>query len=253
MKFPKHIFTLILLIFNCSCDKNVKTENLGELEFEINLIELDSNRIKNDLLKLASFGNTELDGNERIAYSDYNVDALAWLKTELEALNLNVSIDFAGNLIAVRDGINNNLKPIGFGSHIDCVPNGGHYDGQIGVLAGLEIFRVLNENNIKTNHPLELIVFSNEEGGVFGSRALAGVITDETMDVMTASGLTNFQGVNKLGGNSDRIFEVVREYPAFHSFIELHIEQGAVLEEANLDIGIVQGIVGLRWWDVEIT
>ena len=73
------------------------------------------------------------------------------------------------------------------------------------------------------------------------------------MDVMTASGLTNFQGVNKLGGNSDRIFEVAREYPAFHSFIELHIEQGAVLEEANLDIGIVQGIVGLRWWDVEIT
>ena len=112
---------------------------------------------------------------------------------------------------------------------------------------------MLNENNIKTNHPLELIVFSNEEGGVFGSRALAGVITDETMDVMTVSGLTNFQGVNKLGGNSDRIFEAAREYPAFHSFIELHIEQGAVLEEANLDIGIVQGIVGLRWWDVEIT
>ena len=253
MKFFKYTLTFALSIFIFTCDKNVNTENLGELEFEINLIELDSNRIKNDLLKLASFGNTELEGNERIAYSDYNVDALAWLKAELEALNLNVSIDFAGNLIAVRDGINNNLKPIGFGSHIDCVPNGGHYDGQIGVLAGLEIFRVLNENNIKTNHPLELIVFSNEEGGVFGSRALAGVITDETMDVMTASGLTNFQGVNKLGGNSDRIFEVVREYPAFHSFIELHIEQGAVLEEANLDIGIVQGIVGLRWWDVEIT
>ena len=253
MRLFRYIFALILLSFIYGCDKNLKTKNSEKVEFELSLIELDSNRIKNDILKLASFGNTELDGNERIAYSDYNVEALAWLKAELEALNLKVSIDFAGNLIAVRDGINNDLKPIGFDSHIDCVPSGGHYDGQIGVLAGLEIFRALNENNIKTNHPLELIVFSNEEGGVFGSRALAGVITDETMDVMTASGLTNFQGVNKLGGNSDRIFEVAREYPAFHSFIELHIEQGAVLEEANLDIGVVQGIVGLRWWDVEIT
>ena len=104
MKFFKYTLTFVLSIFIFTCDKNVNTENLGELEFEINLIELDSNRIKNDLLKLASFGNTELDGNERIAYSDYNVDALAWLKAELEALNLNVSIDFAGNLIAVRDG-----------------------------------------------------------------------------------------------------------------------------------------------------
>ena len=87
MKFFKYTLTFVLSIFIFSCDNNVNTENFDELEFEINLIELDSNRIKNDLLKLASFGNTELEGNERIAYSDYNVDALAWLKAELEALN----------------------------------------------------------------------------------------------------------------------------------------------------------------------
>lgn len=246
-------FILLFLVLIYSCNNEIQDKINNEFDFEIVNVDLNLNRIINDFNKLASFGDNSNKANERIAYSDYNIEALEWIKEELIDLNLQVYIDYAGNLIAKRKGLNANYKPIAFGSHIDCVPNGGHYDGQIGVLAGIEIFRILNENNIVTEHPLEFIVFSNEEGGVFGSRALAGVIKEETMDVMTASGLTNREGVYKLGGDASKIFDVTRKPNAFHSFLELHIEQGATLEEANIDIGVVQGIVGLRWWDVEIT
>ena len=95
-------------------------------------------------------------------------------------------------------------------------------------------------------------MFSNEEGGVFGSRALAGKINNETLEVVTASGYSNSEGVDRIGGNSQRIFEVKRKLGDIHAFIEMHIEQGNYLYSDNIDIGIVNGIVGLKWWNVEI-
>ena len=171
---------------------------------------------------------------------------------KLTALGMRVNRDAAGNLIATRKGANNQLPPIAFGSHIDCVPNGGHYDGQVGVLGAIEVIETLVENNFQTNHPLELIIFSNEESGVFGSRALAGALTNESLEVMTPSGFTNAQGAERLGGNANKILSIARKPGSLHAFLELHIEQGGILEEKQLDIGIVQGIVGLRWWDVTV-
>ena len=123
---------------------------------------------------------------------------------KLTALGMHVKIDAAGNLIATRDGKNNQLPPIAFGSHVDCVPNGGHYDsGQIGVLGAIEIIETLVENDFQTNHPLELIVFSNEESGVFGSRALAGALTEASLKVMTPSMKKNKVGLPMRKGLKD--------------------------------------------------
>ncbi len=168
-------------------------------------------------------------------------------------MGLETSIDYAGNLIAKRKGTDNTLPTIGFGSHIDCVPNGGHYDGQVGVLGGLEVLEYLEEHNIETKHPLEFIVFSNEEGVLLGSRALAGKLDVEALGVKNTTGYTNLEGIDRLGGNTKKVFEIKKEKGFFHAFVELHIEQGGVLDEKGLDIGVVQGIVGIRWWDVTVT
>ena len=211
------------------------------------------NRLTESFNKLKSFSDPNTKGNQRVAFSDYNVEALHWLKSKLTAMGLETTIDYAGNLVAKRKGLDNNLPPIGFGSHIDCVPNGGHYDGQVGVLGGLEVLEFLDEHKIVTKHPLEFIVFSNEEGILLGSRSLAGALKNEALDIINTTGYTNAEGMDRLGGNSKKVFDLKREKESFHAFVELHIEQGGVLDEKGLDIGVVQGIVGIRWWDVTVT
>ncbi|MGB1444281.1 MAG: Zn-dependent hydrolase [Flavobacteriaceae bacterium] len=216
-------------------------------------IKINTERLSENWRVLQSFGfNEATKGNDRIAFSDYNLEAVKMIDKKLTSLGMHVKIDAAGNLIATLDGKNNQLPPIAFGSHVDCVPNGGHYDGQVGVLGAIEIIETLVENNVRTNHPLELIVFSNEESGVFGSRALAGALTEASLEVMTPSGFTNAQGAERLGGDAKKILSIARKPGSLHAFLELHIEQGGILEEKELDIGIVQGIVGLRWWDVTV-
>ena len=214
--------------------------------------EVEKDRIIDIFENLKQLGVNENQGNDRVAYSDFDIEARKYLSKKLEKIGAEVYTDFAGNLIAIYNPYNSNLKPISFGSHIDAVPNGGHYDGQVGVIASIEVLQTINSKNIKFNHPLEFIIFSNEEGGVFGSRALAGKINNETLEILTVSGYTNREGVNRIGGKSDRIFEVKREMGDIHAFVEMHIEQGNNLYSKSLDIGIVEGIVGLKWWDVKI-
>ena len=214
--------------------------------------QVNAERLEANLKKLSTFGKNALGGNDRVAFSDYDIEARAFLTTYLENLGLNVHTDAAGNLIARRSGKKKGAKPIAFGSHIDAVPNGGHYDGDVGVMGGLEVMETLIEKGIETDHPLELIVFSNEEGAIFGSRAMAGKIDQATLEVKTASGYTNGEGIVRVGGDPKKVFEVKRSSDELHAFLELHIEQGNVLHKNGLDIGVVEGIVGLKWWDVEI-
>ena len=214
--------------------------------------QVNAERLEANLKKLSTFGKNALGGNDRVAFSDYDIEARAFLTTYLENLGLNVYTDAAGNLIAHRSGKKKGAKPIAFGSHIDAVPNGGHYDGDVGVMGGLEVMETLIEKGIETDHPLELIVFSNEEGAIFGSRAMAGKIDQATLEVKTASGYTNGEGIVRVGGDPKKVFEVKRSSDELHAFLELHIEQGNVLHKNGLDIGVVEGIVGLKWWDVEI-
>jgi len=216
-------------------------------------LKVNKDRLESSWKELKNFGvNRSTNGNNRIAFSEYNIEALDYLEKKLNRMGLETNRDAAGNLIALKKGKNNNLKPIAFGSHIDAVPNGGHYDGQVGVLGAIECLEVIIENKIITSHPLELIIFSNEEGGVFGSRAIAGSLTNESLKVITASGLTNSEGIKKLGGDPNNLLKTKREFQSLHAFIELHIEQGSILYDEKIDIGIVEGIVGIRWWDVQI-
>src|SRR6056300_168940 len=225
------------------------------LQFSLaqNSLRVNSDRLEANLKKLSTFGMNEKGGNDRVAFSDYDIAARAHLTRYLENLGLKVHTDAAGNLIALRHGTKKGAKPIAFGSHIDAVPNGGHFDGDIGVMGAIEALETLIENDIETQHPLEFIIFSNEEGAVFGSRALAGKIKKETLDVVTASGYTNGEGVARIGGDPNKIMEVKRTSEEVHAFLELQIEQGNILHKNGLDIGVVEGIVGLKWWDVEIT
>ena len=231
----------LLFIFTFSCSLVYSQDYRVEKDRIIDLFE-----------NLKKFGVNENQGNDRVAYSDFEIQARDYISKKLEKTGAKVYTDFAGNLIALYNPNNSKLKPILFGSHVDAVPNGGHYDGTAGVIHAIEILQTVHSKNISLNHPLEVIVFSNEEGGLFGSKALAGKINQQTLDVVTVSGYTNGEGVERLGGNVDRIFEVKRNMGDIHAFIEMHIEQGNNLYSSNTDIGIVEGIVGLKWWDVTI-
>ena len=243
MKLRNFLRALGLIIFLSHQSIYAQTKNL----------RVNSDRLDAQLKKLSTYGMNAQGGNDRVAFSDHEINARTFLASYLEALGLEVHTDAAANLIATKRGKNNKLSPIAFGSHIDAVPNGGHYDGDVGVVGAIEVLETLIENNIQTDHPLELIIFSNEEGAIFGSRALAGKLDSTALEVITASGYTNAEGITRLGGDPDKVMEIKRNPEDLHAFLELHIEQGNVLHKSNLDIGVVEGIVGLKWWDVEIT
>ena len=209
-------------------------------------------RLSDNLKRLRVYGINDMNGNDRVAYSDYDIQAREYLKSYLKNLGLSVEVDYAANIIARKEGTNKKLRPIAFGSHIDAVPNGGHYDGPLGVIGGIEVLETIIEDKIINSHPLELIIFTNEEGGVFGSRALAGKLNYDALEVKTASGFTNGEGVDRLGGDQRKIFDVIKSSNDYHAFVELHIEQGNILNKNVVDIGVVTGIVGLKWWDVTI-
>ncbi len=214
---------------------------------------VNQNRIEANLLKLATYGQDENGVTNRVAFSDADIEARNYIISLMKQVGLEVSIDFAGNIIGRQAGTLQKLKPIGFGSHIDMVPNGGNYDGCVGSIAAIEVIQTLQENNLKTRHPLEVIIFSNEEGGVMGSRAIAGELGENALKVRNNTGFSMGEGIMRIGGDTTRLDEVKRDRESLAAFLELHIEQGAVLDEADLDIGIVDGIVGLNWWDVVIT
>lgn len=217
------------------------------------LLPADTDRIAGRIEALSVFGSNEDGGVDRVAYSQADIDARAWVVDEMHRLGLhNIRIDAGGNILARRPGTSATAKPIMFGSHIDSVLGGGNYDGQAGVVAALEAVEVLNESGIETRSPLEVVVFSNEEGGLIGSLAMTGNLGGETLEVMSDSGLTIREGIKAIDGDPDRLAEAVIEKDALKAFLELHIEQGAILDQGEIDIGIVTGIVGIEWWEVRV-
>jgi N-carbamoyl-L-amino-acid hydrolase len=170
----------------------------------------------------------------------------------MDGVGLEVRLDTAGNIIGKRQGSDPDLPVIMFGSHIDSVPGGGNYDGNVGVVAAIEVARLLQDNEIVTRHPLEIVSFTDEEGGLIGSRAMTTGLSENALKVVTHSGMTIGEGIRLVGGDPDRLEEAKRTADEFAAFIEVHIEQGAFLHEEGIDIGVVEGIVGIRWWDVTI-
>lgn len=212
--------------------------------------EVDGLRLNQRMRSLARFGANAAGGIDRVAFGDSNIEALDWVAGLLAEAGFSPSIDFAGNLIARKPGSRPELFPIMLGSHIDSVPGGGNYDGQVGSMGALEVATSLADAAYTTRHPLEILIFSNEEGGKTGSRALAGEVQVFELDIVTASGFTIADGLRRLGGNPDRLAEVRRADEEAEAFLELHIEQGAVLDTDEIHIGVVEGIVGIMRWNV---
>ncbi|MBL4618611.1 MAG: Zn-dependent hydrolase, partial [Marinicaulis sp.] len=193
-------------------------------------------------------------GVDRVAYSQADLDARDWAMGEMRALGLqDIRVDAGGNILGRRAGTDPAAKPIMFGSHIDSVLGGGNYDGDVGVVASFEAIELLNAGNIETRSPLDVVIFSNEEGSLAGSLALTGALKAETLEVMSDSGMTISEGIRKIGGDPDNVNRDALAPGVLKAFIEVHIEQGAILDEEDIDIGVVEGIVGIEWWDVTVT
>lgn len=234
-----------------------KTLPILPILFSVNVwaqatIKVNEQRIESRINELATFGKDANGKGYRVGFTKGDIEARAWFIGLMKQAGLEISIDFAGNIIGKRKGNNPSLKSVAFGSHLDMVPDGGNYDGCVGSIAALEIINVLNEKNILTEHPLELIIFSNEEGGTIGSMAMAGHITSEGLKQVSQSGLTMAEGIKAIGGNPDSIQYAIRKKGAFKAFVELHIEQGGLLEKEQIQIGVVEGIVGIIHWEITV-
>jgi N-carbamoyl-L-amino-acid hydrolase len=213
----------------------------------------DLGRVQEHLAELARFGVNPEGGVSRVAYSDADIAGRAYVKSLMDAAGLDVRIDAAGNLIGRREGSDRELPTIVVGSHTDSVPHGGNYDGDVGVMGGIEAAQQLRDRHVRLRHALEIVDFTDEEGGLVGSRAMAGDLSAATLDLVNSSGRSVRDGIRALGGDPDAVGHARRSPSDLAAYLELHIEQGGTLERTHTDIGVVQGIVGIHWWEATVT
>jgi len=215
-------------------------------------LRVDGTRVNAHLQALSAFGRNPGGGVSRIAYSDADLEGRSYATGLMRAAGLEVSIDVAGNLVGRRTGRDPSLRPLVMGSHIDSVPQGGNYDGQVGSMAAIEVAQTLAARGITLRHPLEVIIFQNEEGGTIGSRAIATGLSAEDLALVPNGATSVRDGITRIGGDPDRLAAGVRKPGSIAAYLELHIEQGGILDAAGTNVGVVEGIVGIRWWDVTI-
>ena len=219
---------------------------------------INPGRLRANLEALAQIGRDPQGGVTRVAWTQADIDARRFVRdTLLPAARLDVRVDAAGSIIGRREG-KEKLPVILFGSHIDTVPQGGIFDGALGSLAAIEILHALDERGIVTRHPLECVIWSNEEGahfgrGLFGSRAVVGEFEPGELDEKDEQGVHIRDAVAGIGGDLSRIKEAVRKPGDIAAYLELHIEQGGVLDAAGVSIGVVEGIVGIVRYQVTVT
>jgi beta-ureidopropionase / N-carbamoyl-L-amino-acid hydrolase len=210
-------------------------------------------RLNRQIDDLARIGRNDQGGVTRVAYSDADVEARAWVERLMRESGLEVRLDAAGNMLGRLAGSDPALPPLMTGSHIDSVPEGGRYDGPVGSLAAIEVARTLQESGTRLRHPLEVVIFQNEENGKIGSKAMRGEPAARYLDQSTHSGRTVRDGIRFIGGDPGRLSDAQWQPGSIAAFVELHIEQGATLETEGVDIGVVEGIVGIRRWEVDVT
>ncbi|WP_413504245.1 Zn-dependent hydrolase [Serratia grimesii] len=187
----------------------------------------------------------------RRAFTPLFSEARIWLAEQMQLAGLTVTLDEGGNLIGRRAGLRNDLAPIVTGSHCDTVVGGGRYDGIIGVLAGIEIAHCLHQQAIALQHPFEVIDFLSEEPSDYGiscvgSRALSGELDSDMLAAKNAQDETLAEAMTRIGAQPEKLTQPLRLPGGTAAYIELHIEQGPVLERQQLPIGVVTHIVGIR-------
>src|SRR5258707_13939778 len=209
-------------------------------------------RIGQHLQALSEFGKNPQGGVSRVAYSEADLQARQYALRLMREAGLEVSVDLAGNLVGRRAGSDPSLRPILIGSHIDSVPEGGNYDGDVGSVSAIEVAQVLRERSVQLRHPLEVIIFQNEEGGTVGSHAISFGLDEKILGLVSQSGKNIRAGTGSIGGDVSRLAEAVRKPGSIAGYLELHIEQGGTLEQEKIDIGVVEGIVGILHSEVTI-
>ena len=218
-------------------------------------LRINSDRLRASLEALSLYGrppgSTFADGVSRVAFSDADVAGRNYVMQLMRGFAMEPRIDPAGNIFGSRVGSDQNLKPILFGSHIDSVPNGGNFDGDLGSMSAIEVMHTLKEQNVTTRHPLQMVIWTNEECCFTGSGAAAGQVQPGD-PALTYNGISMFDGVRKLGGDPSRLAQARLSPGAICCYLELHIEQGGILDKANVPIGVVEGIVSIDRYDVEI-
>ena len=211
----------------------------------LSMIAVNGDRLNASITRLAKIGRLPNGNICRLAFTPEDLQARYLVQQWMVEAGMAVRTDAAGNLIGTYAGRKIGAPSLATGSHIDTVPSGGEYDGTLGVLAGIEVVRVLRENNIHLNHPVEVIVFTDEESSMIGCQAMAGMAKPKD-DSMA-------ERLERIGGNWDEISTAKRTRENVAAFIELHVEQGAVLERSQKQIGIVQGVVGMLRQAISIT
>ncbi|MBT3806401.1 MAG: Zn-dependent hydrolase [Desulfobacula sp.] len=215
-------------------------------------LRVNGKRLQNTLEEMAKIGATPNGGVQRLALSDEDKQARDLFVKWLKQLDLEVSIDELGNIFGKRDGINNDLAPVMSGSHIDSQPKGGRFDGILGVMGPLEAIRTLNENNIKTNRPITIVAWTNEEGTRFAPAMMCSGVWANALDINWIYDRTDINGLRfedeliRIGYKG----KIPAKKSPIHAYYEYHIEQGPLLEKQGITIGAPKGIVCLHWYDI---
>lgn len=220
-------------------------------------LTINKNRLEQRIIALSQIGKIGETGVCRLALSDEDRQGVEIVKKWMEEAGLTARIDHFGNLIGRLEGVNPKAPILMLGSHIDSQPYGGRFDGVIGVLGALEVVQTMTEQNIVPNMPIEIVAFSDEEGcrfnkGLFGVRGILGKLDDGELERTDKNGITRKEAMVHFGCDPTKFKE--SEYPegSISAFIEMHIEQGPILEAKDTPIGIVTGISGPLWLTVEM-
>jgi len=218
-------------------------------------LRIDPDRLWDSHMEMARIGPGVAGGTNRQTLTDEDAEGRALFREWCEAAGLTVTVDRIGNMFARRPGRNNDLPPILMGSHLDTQPTGGRFDGVFGVMAGLEVIRTLNDLGIETEAPLEVVNWTNEEGGRFSPPMVGSAVFAGQMELEKALDLKDLEGA-RFGDELTRIgFE--GETPVggrkVGAYFECHIEQGPILESEGKSVGIVTGVQAMRWYEVTVT
>jgi beta-ureidopropionase / N-carbamoyl-L-amino-acid hydrolase len=222
-------------------------------------LRINSDRLWQSLMSLAAIGATSKGGVCRLALTDLDRQGRDLVKQWCEQAGCQVRVDAIGNIFARREGSNSKRLPVATGSHIDTQPTGGKFDGNYGVLAGIEVIRTLNDHQIQTEALIEVCVWTNEEGSRFvpvmmGSGVFAGAFTlEHALAAKDRDNISVAQALAAIGYQGLLPASVNTGASSFSAYFETHIEQGPVLENANIPIGVVMGALGQRWYDVTVT
>ncbi|MCA1857566.1 Zn-dependent hydrolase [Massilia oculi] len=221
----------------------------------MNELRINGERLWRSLMDLAAIGATEKGGVKRLALTDLDRQGRDLVVEWARAAGLSITVDQIGNVFMRREGRNASLAPIVTGSHVDTQPTGGKFDGNYGVLAGLEVVRTLNERNIQTDAPIEVAFWTNEEGSRFVPVMMGSGVFCGAFSLETAYAARDLEG-RTVREELERIGYLGEQVPGKHpigAYFETHIEQGPVLEDADKVIGVVPAVMGLSWYDCVVT